>query len=83
MTRIVNVVTDPASHVLTLTLDDGRTTRYDVEPMLWGPAFEPLKLDRALFDAVRVSDHGDTVIWPTGADIAPEALLANLALASR
>lgn len=78
MTRIVNVATDPASYVLTLTLDDGRTTRYDVAPMLWGPVFEPLKIDRALFDAVRVSDHGNTVSWPNDADIAPEELLGEL-----
>ena len=82
MTRIVNVVTDPANYVLTLTLDDGRTTQYDVTPMLWGPVFEPLKNDRALFDAVKVSDYGDTVTWPTGADIAPETLLAEITVAS-
>lgn len=77
MARIVQVATDPANNVLTLTLDDGRTTHYDVAPMLWGPVFEPLKNDRALFDAVKVSEPGDTVSWPTGADIAPEALLAE------
>jgi hypothetical protein len=82
MTRIVNVVTDPANYVLTLTLDDGRTTQYDVTPMLWGPVFEPLKDNRALFDAVKVSDYGDTVTWPTGADIAPEALFAEITVAS-
>ena len=82
MTRIVNVVTDPANYVLTLTLDDGRTAQYDVTPMLWGPVFEPLKSDRALFDAVKVSDYGDTVTWPTGADIAPEALLAEITVTS-
>lgn len=77
MARIVQVATDPANNVLTLTLDDGRTNHYDVTPMLWGPVFEPLKNDRALFDAVKVSEPGDTVTWPTGADIAPEALLAE------
>lgn len=82
MTRIVNVVTNPANYVLTLTLDDGRTTHYDVEPMLWGPVFEPLKRDRALFEAVQVAGHGDTVTWPTGADIAPEALFAEVIVAS-
>ena len=82
MRRIVNVATDPANYVLTLTLDDGRTTQYDVAPMLWGPVFEPLKTDRALFDAVKVSDHGDTVTWPTGADVAPEASLAEITVAS-
>ncbi len=82
MTPIVNVVTDPDSYVITLTLEDGRTTNYDVGPMLWGPVFEPLKNDRALFDAVKVSHHGDTVTWPTGADIAPEALLAETSVAN-
>ena len=82
MTRIVNVVTDPANYVLTVTLDDGRTTAYDVAPMLRGPIFEPLKTDRAPFDAVKVCDYGDTVRWPTGPDIAPEALLAETTVAS-
>jgi hypothetical protein len=82
MTRIVNVVTDPTNYVLTLTLVDGRTTHFDVAPMLWGPVFEPLKNNRALFDAVTVSEYGDTVTWPTGADVAPEALLANSTVSS-
>ena len=77
MQRIVKVVTDPASYVLTLTLDDDSTVQYDVEPALWGPVFEPLKADRSLFDAVKVSEFGDTVTWPTGADIAPEVLLGE------
>lgn len=77
MARIVNVTTDPASYVLAVTWDDGRVTSCDVEPMLWGPVLAPLKHDRALFDAVRVSDHGDTVTWPTGADVAPEVLTGD------
>ena len=81
MTRIVNVVTDPANYVLTLTLADGRTTQYDVAPMLWGPVFEPLKNDRALFDAVAVDPIAHTIGWPNGADIAPEELLAEITLA--
>ncbi len=77
--NIVKVDTHPSSYVLSLTLEDGRTTTYDVTPMLWGPVFTPLKENRELFDSVAVSEHGDTVVWPTGADIAPEALLAEFA----
>lgn len=76
---IVGVSTDPDSYRLTVTLVGGRTVEFDVEPMLWGPVFAPLKANWALFDAVRVSEHRDTVVWPTGADIAPEVLLGTAA----
>ena len=74
MNKIVNVVTDPDTYVLTVTFESGQQSEYDVAPLMWGPVFQPLKTDRALFDAVTVSPHGDTVTWPTGADIAPERL---------
>ena len=83
MLRIVSVETRSNTYMITVTLSDGRTTDFDVSPLLWGPAFEPLKQDRALFDSVKVADQGDTVSWPTGADIAPETLLAGLNVPAR
>lgn len=46
-----------------------------------GPVFEPLR-DVAYFRRLRASREANTIVWPNGADIAPESLYAA-ALASR
>lgn len=73
--RIVTVATQVGNYLLTLGLDDNSTRVVDVEPFLWGPVFEPLLADRDLFDQARVDPDAETVVWPNGADIAPETLL--------
>lgn len=73
--RIVTVATHPDRYLLTLGLDDGTSRLVDVEPFLWGPVFEPLLTDRELFDQASVDRDAETVVWPNGADIAPETLL--------
>jgi hypothetical protein len=59
--------------VLELRFSDGVCRRVDVEPLLHGPVFEPLK-DPAFFARVSVDRILGTVIWPNGADISPEYL---------
>jgi len=44
---------------------------------LHGPVFEPLR-DRALFRQVSIHPDFDTLVWPTGADLAPEFLHASV-----
>lgn len=58
-------------YVIRATLKDGTTKDLDFEPHLWGPMFAPLK-DLALFRAGRVDAEAQTVVWPNGADVAPE-----------
>lgn len=58
-------------YVISAALDDGTTRVLDFGPHLWGPVFEPLK-DLALFRAGRVDPASETVVWPNGADVAPE-----------
>ena len=41
--------------------------------MEWAGVFEPLR-DQAFFVKVRVDPDAATVIWPNGADLAPETL---------
>jgi hypothetical protein len=61
------------THSLDLEFDDGTRKRVNVRPLLEGPIFEPLK-DPSYFARVSVDPVGGTVLWPNGADFAPEAL---------
>lgn len=58
---------------LRLTLSDGSVVERDIEALLWGPVFERLCTDDALFSRVRAR-HG-TVTWPGDLDLAPETLI--------
>ena len=60
-------------HSLRLLFNDGTYKRVDVSPLLEGHIFEPLH-DAAYFARVVVDPVGGTVVWPNGADFAPEAL---------
>ncbi len=57
-----------------LTFNDDRQKTVDFQPWLDGPVFEPLK-DPLYFS--RFFIDGGTVVWPNGADIAPETLYAH------
>ena len=54
-----------------LTFNDGTEATVDFEAWLTGPIFEPLR-DLAYFQKFFLA--GGTVVWPNGADIAPETL---------
>jgi hypothetical protein len=56
-----------------LTFKDGRRKRVNLLPLLEGPVFQPLR-DPAFFARLRLDPTAGTVVWPNGADIAPEAL---------
>jgi hypothetical protein len=58
---------------MNLTFSDGTLKRVDVRPLLEGPIFEPLR-DPAYFARGVVDPVCGTVVWPNGADLAPEAL---------
>lgn len=59
--------------VLDLTFSDGVRQQVNVRPLLFGAIFEPL-LDADFFSQVRLDPVCGTVVWPNGADFAPEAL---------
>ena len=61
-----------------MTFDDGREGGIDLEDELWGEVFEPLK-DLDVFRCFRVDTELDTIVWPTGADLAPEFLYEHAA----
>jgi hypothetical protein len=60
-----------------LRFDDGLSGEIDLEDELWGPVFEPLK-DVAEFGRLRADPELETVVWPNGADFAPEFLYERL-----
>ena len=60
--------------VVRLGFDDGTVREVDLEPMLWGPVFEPIRSDPAVFRQVRVDEEAGTIVWPNGADIDPVVL---------
>jgi len=58
---------------LCLEFDDHTTKTVDLTPLLEGPVFERLQ-DPAYSARVVVDLVCGTVVWPNGADFAPEAL---------
>jgi hypothetical protein len=60
------------------TFSDNVQGTVDLQGWLEGPIFEPLK-DRGYFE--RFFIDGGTVVWPNGADIAPETLYEAVKLA--
>ena len=61
------------SYILEVTFADGVRRRVDVEPLLYGEMFEPLR-DHARFAEATVDQLLGTVVWPNGADLSPEFL---------
>ena len=56
-----------------VSFDDGTTGEVDLKDSLNGPVFEPLK-NVEVFAKVSVDPELETVVWPNGADLAPEFL---------
>jgi hypothetical protein len=79
MMPILNVrdakVTGPFQ--LWLLFSDGAQGTVDLAGELWGEVFQPLK-DPAYFALGRFDPESRTVVWPNGADFAPEFLRERL-----
>jgi hypothetical protein len=68
-------------HCLRLTLADGLVADVDLTAKLQGdvgPVFEPLR-DETYFAQVVVDRELGTVVWPNGADLAPDVLYQQAA----
>lgn len=61
-----------------VSFDDGTAGIIDVKDELWGEVFEPLK-DLSVFRNFRIDPELHTIVWPTGADLAPEYLYERAA----
>ncbi len=62
-----------AGHTVWLRFRDGTKGEVDLRPVLRGPVFEPLH-DPDYFRTFTIDPTCGTLVWPNGADIAPEFL---------
>ena len=60
-------------YVIWLRFSDGLAGEVDLRDELEGPVFEPLR-PIAVFQCVRLHPELHTIVWPNGADFAPEFL---------
>lgn len=60
-----------------LKFADGIEGEIDLEKELWGEMFEPLK-DKNYFSQFSMNGELETIVWPNGADFAPEFLYQQL-----
>ncbi|HEU4462013.1 MAG TPA: DUF2442 domain-containing protein [Solirubrobacterales bacterium] len=75
MERIAHVteVRLEGDHRLRLGFDDGTVGEIDFSEEDWSGVFAPLSAP-AFFAQVELDEELGTIVWPNGADIAPETL---------
>jgi hypothetical protein len=75
MTTLVHVaaVEVIGEHRLRLRFEDGAEGELDLSAWPWRGVFEPLR-DPEFFAKVKLDDELGTIVWPNGADLAPESL---------
>jgi hypothetical protein len=75
MEKIVHVadVRCLGGYRLRLDFDDGCSGEVDFSGEDWRGVFAPLA-DQRFFEAVELDEQLGTIVWPNGADIAPETL---------
>ena len=66
-----------SGYVIKLRFRDGTVGEIDLQSELTGPVFEPLR-DLEIFRQFRVHPEFHTLVWPNGADFAPEFLHENI-----
>ena len=60
-----------------LHFSDGSEGEINLEPELTGEIFDPLK-DISFFKKFTINHELHTIVWPNGADFAPEFLYDNI-----
>lgn len=60
-------------YIIWVRCRDGSAGEVDLGPELWGPVFEPLR-DVEYFKTFEVHPELQTLVWPNGANFAPEFL---------
>jgi hypothetical protein len=67
--------------IVWLRFGDGSEGTVDLSQELFGKVFEPLR-DPKVFSQVTLHPELRTLVWPNGADFAPEFLRARLRVAA-
>ncbi len=70
-----------AGHAVWVRFDDGAEGEIDLTNELHGPVFEPLK-SVEFFRQFVVHPELKTLVWPNGADFAPEFLRTSVRVAA-
>jgi hypothetical protein len=70
-----------SGHTVWLRFSDGAQGEVDLSNELHGPVFEPLQ-NVEVFRQFRVHPELRTLVWPNGADFAPEFLRSSLRVAA-
>ena len=70
-----------SGHTVWLRFNDGAEGEVDLASELNGPIFEPLR-DPHFFRQLSVHPELRTVVWPNGADFAPEFLRSSIRVAA-
>ena len=71
---LVHRVTPLEGFRVRLEFNTGAQKTVDLEPLLRGPVFKPLRDNPDLFRTVRVDEELATIVWDNGADIDPDVL---------
>ena len=62
-----------SGYIVWVRFRDGSSGEVDLAPALQGPVFAPLK-DTSVFRQFTIHPDFHTLVWPNGADMAPEYL---------
>ena len=76
MVRVTSVDVSEGFELL-LGFSNGERKVIDVEWLLHGPIFDPIREDPDFFRTVRVDEECGTIVWPNGADIDPDVLYGS------
>lgn len=60
-----------------LEFSTGEQKVVNLEPLLRGPVFEPIRQSREMFCAVNIDPELGTIVWPNGADMDPDVLYGS------
>jgi hypothetical protein len=66
-----------SGYVIWLQFSDGLTGEVDLKAELGGEVFEPLR-DQTVFRSFVLHPELHTIVWPNGADLAPEFLYEHV-----